>query len=69
MKHSALPAVLLEYCDDRALAAQTPIARVTWQVMRQNGEGPPHYKIGRRCIYRWSEVVAWLESNRVGGEK
>lgn len=54
-----------DWVDDRILAQRTPIARVTWQVMRRDEEGPPYYRVGRRCLYRWSEVVAWLESARV----
>ncbi len=55
------------YVDDRELARRTSIARATWQKMRFEGRGPAVRKIGRRCLYRWSEVVAWLESHRVGG--
>lgn len=56
------------YVDDRELARRTSIARATWQKMRFEGRGPAVRKIGRRCLYRWSEVVAWLESHRVGGD-
>jgi hypothetical protein len=55
------------YVDDRELAHRTPIRRITWQTWRRQGAGPPFYKVGRRCVYRWTEVVAWLESHRVGG--
>jgi len=59
-----------DFVDDRALAKRTPIARVTWQTWRRVGEGPPVYRIGTgkrsRCLYRWSEVVEWLEQHRVG---
>ncbi len=58
-----------DYVDDRALSARTPIARVTWQTMRQKGEGPPFYRLGRRCLYKWSEVAAWIEAQRIGGAK
>lgn len=54
-----------EYVDDRQLAVRTPISRVTWQTWRCRGKGPPYYQIGRRCLYRWAEVVAWLEEHRV----
>ncbi|KAB2897334.1 MAG: helix-turn-helix domain-containing protein [Kofleriaceae bacterium] len=58
-----------EYVDDRVLAARTPISRITWQVMRQRGGGPPFSKIGRRCVYRWADVVAWIEARRTVGGK
>jgi hypothetical protein len=55
------------YVDDRELERRTPIRRITWQTWRRRGAGPPFYKVGRRCVYRWTEVVAWLESHRGGG--
>jgi hypothetical protein len=56
-----------EFVDDRVLEARTSIKRVTWQHYRARGEGPPFYKINRKILYRWSEVVAWIEARRVGG--
>lgn len=56
-----------EWVDDRALERFTPIKRVTWQVWRSRGEGPPFYRVGRRCLYRLDEVRAWLSAQRVGG--
>ncbi len=53
------------YVDDRELARRTPLARATWQKMRIEGKGPTVRKIGRRCVYLWSEVVAFLESHRI----
>jgi hypothetical protein len=55
------------YVDDRELERRTPIRRITWQTWRRQGVGPPYYRARRRCVYRWVEVVAWLESHRVGG--
>lgn len=52
------------YVDDRELARRTPLARATWQKMRIEGKGPTVRKIGRRCVYLWSEVVEFLESHR-----
>lgn len=54
-----------EWVDDRTLERLTPIKRVTWQVWRSRGEGPPFYRVGRRCLYKLAEVSAWLESGRV----
>ena len=56
------------YVDDRELARRTPLARATWQKMRFEGKGPTVRKIGRRCVYLWSEVVAFLESNRAAAD-
>jgi predicted DNA-binding transcriptional regulator AlpA len=30
-----------------------------------SGEGPPRYKVGKRVLYKRSEVLAWMESRRV----
>jgi len=57
-----------EYIDDRTLSARTPISRITWQTWRSKGKGPPHYRVGRRCLYKWHEVVSWLEGRRVEGQ-
>ena len=36
---------------------------VSWlQNARWRGDGPPFRKIGRRVVYRWSEVESWIES-------
>lgn len=53
-----------EYVDDRDLARRTPISRAQWQLYRQRGGGPSWIKVGRRCVYRWADVVAWLEKQR-----
>jgi hypothetical protein len=55
------------FVDDRDLERLTPIKRVTWQHMRTRGEGPAFHRVGRRCIYKWSEVLRWIEQRRVGG--
>lgn len=53
-----------EFVDDRELAARTPISRITWQTWRSRGKGPPYYRAGRRCFYKWGEVLAWIEAQR-----
>jgi predicted DNA-binding transcriptional regulator AlpA len=58
-----------EYVDDRELAARTPISRVTWQTWRARGSGPPYYQIGRRRLYKWAEVMAWLDQRRIEPKK
>lgn len=58
-----------EYVDDRELARRTPIRRATWQWWRREGGGPPFYKLGRRCVYRWPDVEAWIAKFAAGGGK
>jgi predicted DNA-binding transcriptional regulator AlpA len=32
---------------------------------RQNGDGPPYIRAGgRRILYRWSDVLEWLDQRR-----
>ena len=50
------------FLDDRDLERLTPIKRVTYQVMRAQGIGPKYFRIGTRCVYKWSDVVEWIES-------
>lgn len=61
----AVPSQEPEYVDDRDLERLTPIKRVTWQLYRARGTGPKFYRVGRRCVYRWAEVRAWLEAQPV----
>ncbi len=54
------------YVDERVLQERTGLARVTWQKHRSKGTGPRFFKAGRRCLYRWSDVVSWIEGRAVG---
>lgn len=65
MKTGAQNANEPEYVDDRQLAARTSISRDTWRQWRSRGKGPPYLLVGRRCLYKWAEVEAWLETKRV----
>lgn len=56
------------YVDDRDLAVMTPISRAQWRAWRAAKEGPPWRKVGRRVVYRWSEVEAWLEARTVAND-
>lgn len=58
-----------EYVDDRELATRTTLSRGFWQSMRSRGKGPPYYKVGKRCLYRLSEAMAWLEGHRTEPKK
>lgn len=56
---------------DRMLTEQQVEAFVGWRpgvaaVKRARRHSmPPHYKLGRAIRYRESDVIAWLESQRV----
>ena len=45
-----------------ALAQLTGIPASTWRWWASVGEGPPSFKLGRRRLWRRSEVVAWIAS-------
>ncbi len=32
--------------------------------MRHRGAGPPAYRIGKKLMFRWSDVEAWVETRR-----
>jgi predicted DNA-binding transcriptional regulator AlpA len=32
--------------------------------MRHRGDAPPAYRVGRRLMFRWSEVEQWLAGRR-----
>lgn len=39
-----------------------PVA--TLRYYRHRNEGPPSFKLGRRVVYRESDVLAWIEDQR-----
>ncbi len=63
---AAVSQTIPEFIDDVALEALTGVKRVTWQAYRYRGIGPAYYKIGRRVVYKWSEVSAWINAQKVG---
>lgn len=51
--------------DDKAVALVTGLAIGSIRNKRGDGTGPPHYRVGRRCVYRLSEVLLWMEARKV----
>jgi len=51
--------------DVQAAARFTGIAVATLAKMRCIGGGPLFVKLGRRVVYRRSDVIAWLDARRV----
>ncbi len=47
--------------DDHFLGEHTPRSRSYYQHARLKGEGPPAYRVGKRAVYKWTEVLAWLD--------
>jgi predicted DNA-binding transcriptional regulator AlpA len=54
-----------DFVDEKRLAVRYGLARRTWQTLRQRGEGPTYVKVGRRVLYRISDVEVWLSSHIV----
>lgn len=50
------------FLDTTQLSERTGVAASTWNKRRLTGDSPPHVKIGRRVLYRWSDVEEWIES-------
>lgn len=51
--------------DDKVVALITGLALGSIRNKRGDGTGPPHYRVGRRCVYRLSEVLLWMEARKV----
>lgn len=46
------------------VAKRLGLSESTLAKMRLSGEGPPYAKLGRRVVYRPSDIDAWVTSNR-----
>lgn len=44
---------------------RTTVARLTQ--MRYHRIGPPYVKVGRRVLYRWTDIDKWLTENTIEG--
>lgn len=40
------------------------LSRQAFYSLRSRGEGPPAYRMGRRLMFAWPDVLAWAESRR-----
>jgi hypothetical protein len=43
----------------KQLAFRWGLSRRTLETWRWRGKGPPHLKIGGRCVYRWQDIKAF----------
>lgn len=51
-----------EYIGFGEVVAMSPFPEGTWRHWRLHKTGPTAVKIGRRLVYRRSEVTAWIEA-------
>lgn len=47
------------------VAAYLGVPATTLDQWASNGTGPAYIRVGRYAKYRWSDVDAWIESQRV----
>lgn len=54
-----------EMLDTHAVSLMTGMSSSWLHYARQNGDGPPYYRLGaRRCLYRRADVEAWMAARR-----
>jgi len=51
--------------DEKEVALVIGLALGTIRNKRGDGTGPPYYRVGRRCVYRLSDVLSWMEARKV----
>ena len=55
-----------DYVDLKQLAKRLPISQRTLRAWVRDAVSPlPAYRIGGKLLFRWCEVVAWIEGQRV----
>jgi len=54
-----------QYIDTKDLVKYTKISKRFWESRRLSGDSPSYIKIDRIVRYRWGDVVAWLEKQRI----
>ncbi|MDQ3430753.1 MAG: helix-turn-helix domain-containing protein [Actinomycetota bacterium] len=42
----------------------TGLSRSAHYSLRHRGEGPAAYRLGKRLMFRWADVEAWVETRR-----
>lgn len=58
--HSASPLITKQEA-----AAFCLVSIATWERLERKGDVPPPVRIGRRCLYRRVDVMAWIDSKVV----
>jgi len=54
-----------ELLTGRQLAEALHVGPRTPELWRMRGDGPPYYRPGgKKCLYKWGDVLLWLESTR-----
>lgn len=55
-----------ELLTGKQLAIALHVGPRTPEFWRMRGDGPPYYRPGgKKCLYKWGDVLDWLEKSRV----
>lgn len=55
------------YLTETEVARRTTLSPRKLQHYRRDGGGPAFSKLGKRVVYLWSDVAAWIASNASTG--
>ncbi len=61
LEDSAKAALPTDFLDATDLETMTGTPAATWRYWYSIGQGPKSFKLGRRRVWRRSDVAAWLE--------
>lgn len=54
------------YLKTEQVATLTSMTKRFWEARRISGNTPPYIYLSRRClVYRWGDVVEWLEKQKI----
>ena len=53
---------MAEYLSTNQVSEETGIPMATLRYWRHAGTGPPSVRLGRRVVYRESDVARWIEA-------
>lgn len=56
---------IADYLSSVGLQRMTGIPASTWRYWAMTGQGPKSFKMGRRRVWRRSEVLAWIAQQEI----
>jgi hypothetical protein len=56
------------FIDEREALRRVPVSRRTWFDWREK-KGLPYIRVGKRIVYDWASVRAWLLRQQRGGQQ
>jgi prophage regulatory protein len=59
---SVTPSTARDLLTAAELEERTGIPTATWRWWAHKGKGPPSVKVGRRRLWRWPVVQAWIDA-------